>query len=173
MLPKPPFIIYGGLQKQSSFTVHQTMLCHLLELRAGTSVIGIRINGDASARGEDTRHLNILRVHQMNEVFHYDVHAILVESTMIAEAEQVEFQTLALYHLDIGDIANTDFRKVRLPRDGTEAGEFGAVETHPVVIAGMLVIKCLQYFGGIVLTVFCLSPKRESWSFNSVIAIYF
>lgn len=51
----------------------------------------------------------------MNEVFHYDVHAILVESTMIAEAEQVEFQTLALYHLDIGDIANTDFRKVLPP----------------------------------------------------------
>ena len=51
----------------------------------------------------------------MNEVFHYDVHAILVESTMIAEAEQVEFQTLALYHLDIGDIANTDSAKSGCP----------------------------------------------------------
>lgn len=91
------------------------MLRHLLELRAGTSVIGIRINGDASARGEDTRHLNILRVHQMNEVFHYDVHAIFVESSVIAEAEQIELQALALHHLDIGDIANTDFRKSGCP----------------------------------------------------------
>ena len=153
MLPKLPFIIYGGLQKQSSFTVHQTMLRHLLELRAGTSVIGIRINGDASARGEDTRHLNILRVHQMNEVFHYDVHAILVESTMIAEAEQVEFQTLALYHLDIGDIANTDFRKVRLPRDGTEAGEFGAVEFDEIVTVLVLVGNSFQIVGVIVVFV--------------------
>ena len=126
------------------------MLCHLLELRAGTSVIGIRINGDASARGEDTRHLNILRVHQMNEVFHYDVHAILVESTMIAEAEQVEFQTLALYHLDIGDIANTDFCKVRLPGYGTQARKFGTVESNPIIILLMFVFESFQYLRSIV-----------------------
>ena len=106
------------------------MLRHLLELRAGTSVIGIRVDRDAATRGKDTCHLDILRIHQMNEVFHYDIHAILVEGTMIAEAEQVEFQTLALYHLDIRDIANTDFRKVRLPRNGTEAGKFRAIETY-------------------------------------------
>ena len=121
------------------------MLRHLLELRAGTSVIGIRVDRDAATRGKDTCHLDILRIHQMNEVFHYNVHAIFVESSVIAEAEQIELQALALHHLDIGDIANTDFRKVRLPRNGTEAGKFRAIETYPVIIAGMLVIKCLQY----------------------------
>ena len=138
-----PLLFIGAIRYSILFTVHQTMLRHLLELRAGTSVIGIRVDRDAATRGKDTRHLDILRIHQMNEVFHYDVHAIFVESSVIAETEQIELQALALHHLDIGDIANTDFRKVRLSRDGTKTGEFGAVETHPVVIAGMLVIKCL------------------------------
>lgn len=106
----------------------------------------------------------------MNEVFHYDVHAILVESTMIAEAEQVEFQTLALYHLDIGDIANTDFCKSGCPVMGQRLVNSGPVETHPVVIAGMLVIKCLQYFGGIVLTVFCLSPQKGKLGVLSILS---
>ena len=47
-----------------------------------------------------------------------------------------------------------------------EIKPYGAVETHPVVIAGMLVIKCLQYFGGIVLTVFCLSPQKGKLVFQ-------
>ena len=86
----------------------------------------------------------------MNEVFHYDVHAILVESTMIAEAEQVEFQTLALYHLYVRNIADANLCEIWLTRNRAERCKLRAVETNPVIIARMLVHESLEHLWRII-----------------------
>lgn len=127
------------------------MFRHLLIFRSGTPIIRIRINGNATARGENPRNFNILGIHQANEVFHDDIHAILMKSAMIAKTEKVKFQALTLHHFHIGNVTDTDFRKIRLPRYRTQAGELRTVETYPIIVIGMLVVKRFQYFGRICL----------------------
>lgn len=78
------------------------MFRHFFVLRAGTSIVCIGINGDAAARGEDARNLDVLGIHQTDEVFHYNIDAILVESAVVAETEEIELQTLALHHFTSG-----------------------------------------------------------------------
>ena len=78
------------------FPIHQPMFRHLFELRSRTTVIGIRIDRDASTRSKDSRDFDIFGVHQFNKVFHDDIYTIFMKSSMIAEAEKVEFQTFAL-----------------------------------------------------------------------------
>ena len=58
---------------------------------------------------------NVLGIHQTDEVFHYNIDAILVESAVIAETEEIELQTLALHHFHIGNVADADFRKSGCP----------------------------------------------------------
>lgn len=91
------------------------MFRHLFVFRAGTAIVGIRINRDPAARGENSRNLDVLGVHQADKIFHYDIHAVLMESAMIAKTEQIEFQALALHHFHIGNIADADFRKSGCP----------------------------------------------------------
>ena len=135
------------------------MFRHSFVFRSGTSVVCVRVNGDAAARGEDSRNLNVLGIHQTNEVFHYNIYAILVESAMITETEKIEFQAFALHHFHIGDVADTDFRKIRLSRYGAKAGELRTIETHPIIITGMLIVKRFQYFGGIILLILRFSSQ--------------
>ena len=47
---------------------------------------------------------------------------------MVAEAEQVQFERLALNHFDIGNVANIDRGEVRLTRNRAETCELRAVE---------------------------------------------
>ena len=61
----------------------QPLFGQLLELCSRASVIAIRIDAYTSTWREDTRYLNIFRVHQADQVFHDDVDAILVESPMV------------------------------------------------------------------------------------------
>ena len=73
------------------------------------------------------------RLHQLNQVVHDDVDTVLVEIAVIPEAEQIQFQRLALHHdlpRHIGDIQG---RKVRLPGDGAEAGELRTVELDEII----------------------------------------
>ena len=102
----------------SLFSIHKTLLRHSFILGSRTPIVSIRINRNATTRSKDTRHLNILRVHQADKVFHYDIHAIFMESTMIPEAEKIEFQALAFHHFNIRNIADTDFCKISLPGYG-------------------------------------------------------
>ena len=62
------------------FPIHQPMFRHLFELRSRTTVIGIRIDRDASTRSKDSRDFDIFGVHQFNKVFHDDIDTILMES---------------------------------------------------------------------------------------------
>ena len=121
--------------------------------RIGATVVGVRVDADAAARGEQARHLDVLRVHEADEVFHDDVHAVFVEVAVVAETKQVEFQAFAFHHAAVGQVTDADFRKVGLTCDGAEARKFGAVEAHPIVVVGVLVDEGFQYFGRIVVAV--------------------
>ena len=73
------------------------MLGKLLIFCALAAIVGKGVDADAATRGEDARHLDIFGVHEADEVLHDDVDAVFVEIAMIAEAEEIKFQTLALY----------------------------------------------------------------------------
>ena len=140
------------------------ILRQFLILGTRTAVIAIRINGDPAARSKDARHLYIFGIHQLYQVFHDDIHAIFMKITVITETEQIQFQTLALHHFHIGKIGDTDLRKVGLSCNRTQTGKFGAVETYPIVVSGMLVHKGLQHFGSIILLVLGLRPEKGLFS---------
>ena len=88
---------------------------------------------------------------------------------MIAEAEEVELEALALHHLDIRDVLDADLGKVRLAGDGAEAGELRAVEAHPVIMFGVLVLKGFQNFRSVVLTVFGLAAAEMGKGIESTV----
>ncbi len=132
----------------------ETLLCEFFEFCTWTAVIGIREYGDSTTRSEKTCYFNVFRVHQFDKVFHDFVYAILVEVSMITETEKIEFQALALDHFHVRDVADTDFSKVRLACNRTEACEFRAIESYPIVVFLMLVYEGLQYFRGVIHLVF-------------------
>jgi len=137
--------------------VLEPVLGQLLVLGAWTPVVGIGVDGDAATWGEDAGDLNVLGIHEADEVLHDDVDAVLVEVAVVTETEEVELEALALHHALIGEIADAYLGKVGLAGDGAEAGELGAVELHPVVVLRMFVRKGLQYFWSVVGLVFGLA----------------
>ena len=100
--------------------VHKPMLCKLLVFCSRTTVVGVWIDADATTRSEDTRHLYVLRIHETDKVFHYDIDTILMEIAMIAEREEIELQTLALNHPNIWYILDLYLCKVRLTSNRTK-----------------------------------------------------
>ncbi len=134
----------------------ETLLGKGLVLGAGAAVVGVRVDGDAAARGKEAGDLNVLGIHQLDEIFHDLVDAILVEIPVVAETEQIQFQALALDHPHVRNIADPDLGEVRLPRDRAQARELRAVEPYPVVIALMLVDERLQNLRSVVAFIFSL-----------------
>ena len=148
--------------------VQETILSHLLVLRARSAVVGVRINADAAPGDKDAGHLNILRFHQANEVLHDDVDTVLMEAAVVAEAEKVELETLALHHPLVGQVADAYLSKVRLSGNGTKGRELRAIEANPIVVFGMFVLESLQHVGGIVLWNLSLLAKGLQAFFFSV-----
>lgn len=72
--------------------IHQPMAGHLFVFRSWLSIVAVRINRDAAARGEFTPYLDVFRVHELDQVIHDDIDAILVEVAMIAKAEQIQLE---------------------------------------------------------------------------------
>ena len=72
---------------------------------------------------------------------------------MAAEAEQIELEALALHHPPVGDVADADLREIRLPGNRAQCREFRAVETHPIIVVGVLVLEGLEHAGIVVLAV--------------------
>ena len=122
--------------------------------RAGPAVVGVGVDGDASAGCEESGHLDVLGVHEAYEVFHNDVYAVFVEVAVVAEAEEVELEALAFDHAAVGEVGDADFGEVGLSGDGTEGGELGAVEAYPVVVFGVFVLEGFEHLGGVVGLVF-------------------
>ena len=136
--------------------VHEAELRHFLVLRAWLAVVGKGIDAYAATGKEDACHLDVTGFHQSDEVFHYDIDTILVETAVVSEREEVEFQAFALNHPPVGKVVDAYLGEVRLPRDGTERRELGAVETHPIVVLGMLVLEGLQHVWIVILRYFAL-----------------
>ena len=96
------------------------MLRHLFVFGAGSAIVGIRMDGDTSARGKQSDDLNVSRLHQTDKVFHYDVDTVFVEVAVIAELYEIQLKTLALNHFTVGDIANAYLCEVGLTGNGTQ-----------------------------------------------------
>ena len=132
----------------------------LFILGTGTAVVAVWVYTDASPRREETRHLDVAGIHERNEVVHDDVDTIFMKRAVVAEAEKVEFEALALYHLHIGDIIYLYGGKIGLPGNGAKAGKLGTVEAYPIVALGVLVGKGLQDLRRIVVRIFGFRPQQ-------------
>lgn len=143
--------------------IHHPMARHLFILRPRFPVVAIRIDRDAAAWSELAPYLDVARVHQLDQIVHDDVDAILVKITVIAEAEQVQLERFALNHFDVRNVADVDRRKVWLASNRAQAGEFRAVEFYEIIAVRMLVVKRLQYARVIGVVVRCslISQKSE------------
>lgn len=135
--------------------------CQLLILRTGTTVVAVWIYADASTRREKACYLDVTGIHKSNKVVHDDVDTIFMKRAMIAETEKIEFETLALYHLHIGNIIYLYGGKIGLPGNGTKTGKLGTIETHPIIAPGMFVGKCLQDLRSIVVRIFGFLPQQR------------
>ena len=122
---------------------------------AGTAVVGIGEDADAAAGGEETGDLDVFGLHEAHEVFHDDIDAVFMEVAVVAEGEEVEFQALAFDHALAGNVGDANLGKVGLAGDGAEGGELRTVETHPIVVVGMLVDEGFEHFGSVVVGILC------------------
>lgn len=116
---------------------------------AGFSVIGIWIDTQAATGKKFSPDFNIFWVHQTDQIFHDDIDAVLMKSSVITETEQVQFQRFTLDQFSIGHVTDVDRCKVGLSGDGTKTGKFGSIEFYPVVSVRMFIIECFQHAGGV------------------------
>ena len=137
----------------------ESLLRQLLILGAWLAIIGIRPNADATTRSKYSCYLDVLRLHQLDEILHDDVDTVLMEVAMVAETEEIKFQALALHHLHIRNVADANLSKVWLSRNRTKRCKLRAIESYPVVIARMLVDKSLQHLWRIIHFIFGLGSK--------------
>ena len=122
-------------------------------LMIGVRVVGEWIDTDSSARHEIAGDLKILRIHQFDQIFHDDVHAILMKIAVVAEGEEVELEALALHHPLARDITDVQVSEIRLPGFGAEGGELRTIESHQIFVLRMLVRKSLQDLRGVVVAI--------------------
>ena len=132
----------------------------LFPFGARSAIVGIGVDADAATGHEEARHLNVLGIHQANQVFHDNVDTVLMKVAMVAEREEIELQALALHHALVGYIRDAHFSEIRLAGDGAQAGELWTIESHPIVIVGVLVGKRLQYFWCILVAVLGLGTEE-------------
>ena len=130
------------------------------------------MDGNTSPGREETGNFDIAGLHQADEVLHDDVDTVLMKVAVVAEREEIEFETLALDHLLIGDIGDDDFCKIGLSGDGTQTCELRTVEFDPIVVVRVFVDKCFEHLGRIVGLIdrLFVAEKRECgfvFSFHS------
>ena len=117
------------------------------------AVVAVRVDGESAAGEEFAPYFDIAWMKKLDEVIHDDIHAVLMEITVITEAEKIEFQGLAFHHVLIRDIGNINGRKVRLSRLWAEAGEFRTVELDEIVTICVLIGDAFQKLGIVVIGV--------------------
>ena len=139
----------------------QSLPRQLLILRPRTTIVGVRMNSNAATRGEDTRHLDVARIHQLDQILHDDIDTILMEIAMIAEREQVEFQRLRLHHLHIRNVRDDDAGKIWLSCDRAEASKLWAIELHPIIILRMLIDEGLKHLRSVILLIYGLLVTQK------------
>ena len=70
--------------------IEEAVLSQLLILGARHTIVGIRINADASTGRKDACNLYILRLHQLYKVFHNDVYTVFMKVAMVSEAKEIQ-----------------------------------------------------------------------------------
>ena len=144
-------------------TCHKALFHHILMF--GIAVVGEGLDGNAATRIEQPDNLQILRIHQLDQVLHNDVHAVLVEVTVVAEAEEVELEALALHHQRARDIINNKVTEVGLTCLRAQRGELRTIQSHKVLVLRMLVLKRLQYLRRIVVVVLRVLVAQQRHTF--------
>ena len=65
----------------------KALFCSLFPLCTRLAVVCVWIDGQTTARRKLAPYLDVLRIHQLDEVFHDDVNAVLVKVPVIAETK--------------------------------------------------------------------------------------
>ena len=65
----------------------KALFCRLFPLCTRLAVVCVWIDGQTTARRKLAPYFDVLRVHQLDEVFHNDINAVLVKVPMIAETK--------------------------------------------------------------------------------------
>ena len=65
----------------------KALFCRLFPLCTRLAVVCIWIDGQTTARRKLSPYLDVLRIHQLDEIFHDDVDAVLVKVPVIAETK--------------------------------------------------------------------------------------
>ena len=65
----------------------KALFCRLFPLCARLAIICVWIDRQTTARRKLAPYLDVLRIHQLDEVFHDDVNAVLVKVPVIAETK--------------------------------------------------------------------------------------
>ena len=150
----------------------ETLLGECLIVSPGATVIGIRMDGYATSRGEKSEHFDVLGIHQLDQVIEDNIHAILMETAMVAETEEVELQALTLHHPDVGNITDPYLRKIGLPCDRAKGRELRAVELHPIIPPWMHVLEGLKDLRSVIHLVTGLMAKGRQTFFLPVFHIF-
>lgn len=58
-------------------------------LVVGVAIVGEGVDRYSSARGEDAFDFDVAGVHESDKVLHYNIDAVLMEITVVSEAEEV------------------------------------------------------------------------------------
>jgi hypothetical protein len=122
----------------------QSLTSYSLILRPGASIVTEGHNTNPSTRAKVSGYLYVFGIHQLDEIVHNDIDTIFVKSTMRTKAEEIEFETFALYHAFVWDVIDVDCGEVGLPRNGAESRELRADKSNPVITLRMLIAECLQ-----------------------------
>ena len=65
----------------------KALFCRLFPLCTRLAIVCVWIDGQTTARRKLAPYLDVLRIHQLDEIFHDDVDAVLVKVPVIAETK--------------------------------------------------------------------------------------
>ena len=88
-----PIVIYSyalltvGYALRLDIVEMKALFCSLFPLCTRLAVVCVWIDGQTTARRKLAPYLDVLRIHQLDEVFHDDIDAIFVEIPVIAETK--------------------------------------------------------------------------------------
>ena len=130
------------------------------------TIVGEGFDGDTAAGIEQADDLKILGIHQLDQIFHDDVDAVLVKVAMVAEAEEIELQALALNHQGTRDIVDNKVAEIGLSRFWAQRGKLRTIHGHKVLVLRVFVLEGLQHFGRIVIVILCVLVAQQRDTFQ-------
>ena len=106
---------------------------HIAPFRAAPAVIAVWVDRQPASWKETAPHFDIPRIEELDQVIHDEIHTVFMEIAVVAVAEKIELQGLALYNEFVRDIGNVNRSKIGLARLRAEARKFRAVELDKII----------------------------------------